>query len=1014
MDQTFGSGGSISLTDSNGSALSLDTVLADGSLILRGMNSVTGSTYLIHESAKGVVDVAFGSGGSLSGSVESVLANKSLIISKSDTATGGMDLSHYSSSGLADTSYGDPTSSVVITQVGYNLSKQAPGVANMKYTGSAGVSLGGTALIGSIFGGRGNDTITAFNGETVSGGGGNDLFILNGSNVTVNGNIGGHDTLQSVVSYDLHNALGINNLLYTGSLTASLTGNGQTVFISAGSGIGNVTLNDGITSTGGGKIAPTLVGGGGVNTYIVNSSEDVIVDSNHKGILMTGNDAVLASPMASGFNNLIYTGTGSISLNGNSSSNLIVDNDQASSDSKTLVGGLGSDTLVAGPGNDILFGASPSLNFGNLGSPSGMMFGSIQGVLGGKFQLQGVDLNGDTVLAQFTTAGIPDTNFGSNGILSMDAASSLIGLGDGSYLSQGFAGGVKPFYVHYTSSGLVDTGVGSRGVLTIPSGNTLSDSSSFISFTDGSFMIGCSDGSGKSLEAHYQAGGKFDSVYVVPGNGSGTLLGDGSWLVQGSDSLNNHLFFHYLSNGQLDTLLAKNGQISIPSNSSSQNYSQLSVNETFANGGFLIQGIDSKGKIQDLDYLAGGKFNGIYQDTLATGATYLSDGSFLVEGAGKSSYAHYLSNGVLDTQIGASIQGKNTVPGNGVLSVPAGVTLGGFAGLMGSDSMPSPTLADGSYLFAGTDSAGSNVLVHYTSALALDTKFGTGGSFGLPDGITSDQVTVLTDGSVVISGMDTVTGLSSYTHYLSSGAQDLTFGSDTAGDSLVGGSGNSTLVSGPGVSTLVGGPGNTTFYVNNSSDVLKQSSLGSATIITSTGVNAGSLAGALSSVTYTGMAGAAFTLPASGTSLVAGPGNDTITGGKGNDTMDAFGSLTGGITTTQRDTMTGGGGADLFILGDSSGAYYLDGNASHGSVSYAFIPDFNLSDTLQLAASDQSGYSLIAASADSAITKALGSAVKSTDYLLEDLTGGTPDLIAVLRSTSHLTSGILNSNATYV
>jgi hypothetical protein len=50
------------------------------------------------------------------------------------------------------------------------------------------------------------------------------------------------------------------------------------------------------------------------------------------------------------------------------------------------------------------------------------------------------------------------------------------------------------------------------------------------------------------------------------------------------------------------------------------------------------------------------------------------------------------------------------------------------------------------------------------------------------------------------------------------------------------------------------------------------------------------------------------------------------------------------------DTLTGGSGADLFVLGNSSGIFYNDGyNSQSGTTDYALITDFNSGqDRLQL------------------------------------------------------------------
>jgi Ca2+-binding RTX toxin-like protein len=122
--------------------------------------------------------------------------------------------------------------------------------------------------------------------------------------------------------------------------------------------------------------------------------------------------------------------------------------------------------------------------------------------------------------------------------------------------------------------------------------------------------------------------------------------------------------------------------------------------------------------------------------------------------------------------------------------------------------------------------------------------------------------------------------------------------------------------------------------------------------------------------------------------LLGGGGADFLDGGAGNDILTGADISARG--RNEIDTLTGGLGADRFILANARGRFYDDGNAKNaGRTDYVLITDFTVGqDKLQLDGA-ASGYYLAA----SGVTGVTGTGLYAEQ-------GATDELIAIIRSAN--------------
>jgi Ca2+-binding RTX toxin-like protein len=176
-------------------------------------------------------------------------------------------------------------------------------------------------------------------------------------------------------------------------------------------------------------------------------------------------------------------------------------------------------------------------------------------------------------------------------------------------------------------------------------------------------------------------------------------------------------------------------------------------------------------------------------------------------------------------------------------------------------------------------------------------------------------------------------------------------------NTIIGNSGANSIDGAGGIDSLVGGSGNDTYFIDDIGDVIVETpAVDIDTVIAK--FNGYALGDNLEHLVLdSGVAG-----------VISGSGNDgansltgnffsnNIFGGEGNDTLT--GSRTRG--SGEIDTLRGGAGADVFVLGDVNNIYYT---AAAGD-DYALIQDFNTAeDRLQIKGASAS-YSVGAIDAD--------------------------------------------------
>jgi Ca2+-binding RTX toxin-like protein len=230
--------------------------------------------------------------------------------------------------------------------------------------------------------------------------------------------------------------------------------------------------------------------------------------------------------------------------------------------------------------------------------------------------------------------------------------------------------------------------------------------------------------------------------------------------------------------------------------------------------------------------------------------------------------------------------------------------------------------------------SGNNTL---NGGAGVDTMIGGAGDdyFVITSG---DSLVGNGGGDVIISEINGYTLPSSFVGlFLSNHVSSVTGGiGNASNNTLTGNSLANTLNGGAGVDTLLGDIGNDYYYIDNANDLVIEAS-GRGTDTVEFSFDSYTLTNNVERLVF-------------GSGVVSGTGNSLNNSLAGNIANNTLSGATRSIRN-EVDTLTGGAGSDLFILGNSSECFYNDGVYSvTGTTDYALITDFKTSesDRLQL------------------------------------------------------------------
>jgi Ca2+-binding RTX toxin-like protein len=743
----------------------------------------------------------------------------------------------------------------VLSSVNYTLPTNVnvltlTGTAALIATGNAGNDLL-TANTGAdtLVAGNGNDTLVSANSsqvESLVGGTGNDLFVVNNAADVISiGGTHGADSIQSSVSLTLPTAVNSLTLVGSANLTGAATSGANVIIGNAGNDILKAgTGNDTLTA---GSGIGTLIGGAGSDTFVVNSALDVLQS------LSTASNSLVSSvsyTLPTNVTTLTLTGTANLIATGNAQSDVIM----ANTGNDTLTAGAGVATFYSGDGNDLFVVNSASDQV--IADTSGLKFGRDTVQSSASYSL-GAAVNTLVLTGNANLTGTGNAygaSYSGNLIVGNAGLDTLLaGLGQDTLVAgSGLATlvgatGIDTFVINNVGDVVLDSVAGYNNVLLSSVNYTLPTNVNTLT------LIGSANLTAVGNSANDSMTGNAGADSLIAGPGSDTLVsGSGiDTLVGGAGAdifvINNAADVVQSASTNSGNALFSSTNFVLPTN----------VNRLTLTGVANIEGTGNA----SADTLTGGAGN----DTLVAGTGVAT----LVAGMGNTTFVvNSASDVVRDSFTATSNSIQSSVSYTLVTNVNS-LILTGTAALVGTANSANDTLV---------------------SNTGVDTLVGGGGSETFIIGNSAD---VVQDTSTTAANV----ARASVSYSLATNVNTLIL---TGSAALVGtaNAANDTLTSNSASDTLVGGAGNETFIVNNSLDVVQQTTAGTASLI-------------LAAVSYT-LPTNVNVLTLTGTAALAATGNaaaDIITANSGSDTLAAGGGAA---------TLIGGTGNDTFVVNSAA------------------------------------------------------------------------------------------------